>query len=162
MTNTRIAHKAGRQLILIDIENLTGTPSPTCEEVETAKATLRLVVPGFDDAQHIVACSHHAAPTVAFAFQRARHLWRSGPNGADLALLDVLENERVDERFERVTICSGDGIFAASAAWLAAADVDVTVISLPGHLAARLQLAARYVTHLPSGTPVAAAAGGAN
>ena len=29
MTNTRIAHKAERQLILIDIENLTGTPSPT-------------------------------------------------------------------------------------------------------------------------------------
>jgi hypothetical protein len=149
MTNTRIAYKAGRQLILIDIENLTGTPSPTCEEVETAKAALRLVVHGFDDAQHIVACSHHAAPTVAFAFLRARHLWRSGPDGADLALLDVLENERVDERFERVTICSGDGIFTASTAWLAEADVDVTVVSLPGHLAARLQLAARDVTPLP-------------
>jgi len=43
VTNTRIARKAGRQLILIDIENLTGTPSPTCEEVETAKAALRQV-----------------------------------------------------------------------------------------------------------------------
>jgi hypothetical protein len=148
MTNTRIA-KAGRQLILIDIENLTGTPSPTCEEVEMAKAALRLVVPGFEDAQHIVACSHHAAPTVAFAFRGARHLWRSGPDGADLALLDVLENERVDERFDQVTICSGDGIFAPSAAWLAEAQVDVTVVSLPGHLATRLHLAARYVTHLP-------------
>jgi hypothetical protein len=162
MTNTRIAHKAGRQLILIDIENLTGTPSPTCDDVEMAKAALRLVVPEFDDAQHIVACSHHAARTVAFAFPRARHLWRSGPNGADLALLDVLENERVAERFERMTICSGDGIFAASAAWLAEADVDVTIISLPGHLAARLQLAARYVALLPTGTPVVAAAGSAN
>jgi len=144
-----MAHKAGRQLILIDIENLTGTPSPTSEEVQTAKAALRQVVPGFDDAQHIIACSHHAAPTVAFAFRSARHLWRSGRDGADLALLDVLENERVDERFERVTLCSGDGIFAASAAWLAEAQVDVRVVSLPGHLATRLQLAARYVTHLP-------------
>ena len=78
-----------------------------------------------------------------------RHLWRSGPDGADLALLDVLENERVDERFERVTICSGDGIFVPSAAWLAGADVDVTVVSLPGHLATRLQFAARNVTLLP-------------
>jgi hypothetical protein len=145
MTNTRIAHKAGRELILIDIENLTGT----CEEVEIAKAALRLVLPGFDDAQRIVACSHHAAPTVAFGFLGARHLWRSGPDGADLALLDVLENERVDERFERVTTCSGDGIFAASAARLAEAQVEVTVVSLPGHLATRLQLAARFVTHLP-------------
>ena len=51
------------------------------------------VVPDFKTAQRIVACSHHAARTVAFAFPGARHLWRSGPNGADLALLDVLENE---------------------------------------------------------------------
>jgi len=149
MTNTRLGLRAGRQLILIDIENLTGTPSPTCEEVETAKADLRKVVLGFDDAQHIVACSHHAAPTVAFAFRAARHLWRSGPDGADLALLDVLENERVDERFERVTICSGDGIFTMSAAWLAGAGVDVTVVSLPGHLSTRLRLAARHITLLP-------------
>jgi hypothetical protein len=134
---------------LVDIENLTGTPSPTCKEVETTKAALRQVVPGFDDAQHIVACSHHAAPTVAFAFGCARHLWRSGLDGADLALLDALENERVDERFSRVTICSGDGIFAASAGWLACADVDVRVVSLPGHLSARLRLAARYVSFLP-------------
>jgi hypothetical protein len=158
MTNTRIAHKAGRHLILIDIENLTATPSPTCEEVEMATEALRHVVPDFDDAQHIVACSHHAAPTVAFAFRSARHLWRSGPDGADLALLDVLENERVDERFERVTICSGDGIFAASAAWLADVDVDVdvTVVSLPGHLAARLELAARNVALLPPAASAAA------
>ena len=126
-----------------------------------ATAALRQVVPGFDDAQHIVACSHHAAPTVAFAFPSARHLWRSGPNGADLALLDVLENERVDERFERVTICSGDGIFAASAAWLAGADVDVTVVSLPGHLAARL--ATRGPTrHSSAAVPPIAATGSAS
>jgi len=160
MTNTRIAHKAGRQLLLIDIENLTGTPSPTHEQVEVAKASLRQVVPGFDEAQHIVACSHHAAPTVAFAFRGARHLWQSGRDGADLALLDVLENERVDERFERVTICSGDGIFASSAAWLAEAEVDVTVVSLPDHLATRLLLAARHFTHLP--VPALAATGSAS
>ena len=52
-----------------------------------ATCALREVVPGFDDAQRIVACSHHAAPTVAFAFPTARHLWRSGRDGADLALL---------------------------------------------------------------------------
>lgn len=149
MTNTRSANKEGRHLVLIDIENLVATPSPTREAVEVAICALREVVPGFDDAQRIVACSHHAAPTVAFAFPTARHLWRSGRDGADLALLRVLENERVDERFERVTICSGDGIFAESAAWLAKADVEVTVVSLAGHLAARLELAARHVSPLP-------------
>lgn len=150
MTNTRAAHKAGRHLILIDMENLAATPSPTCEEVEEVVAALRTVVPGFDDDQKIVACSHHAAQTVPFAIPRARHLWRSGPDGADLALLEVLENERVDERYERVTICSGDGIFASTAAWLAGAGVEVTAVSLPGHLATRLQLAARHVSLLPT------------
>ena len=156
MTNTRKAHRAGRQLVLIDIENLIARSSPTCEEVGMAKDALRQVVADFDDAQQIVACSHHAAPTVAFAFgNHARHLWRSGPDGADLALLDVLEYERVDERFERVTICSGDGIFTASAASLATADVEVTVISLPGHLSTRLRLAAQHLILLP---PVASTA----
>lgn len=148
MMNTRRTLRAGRQLILIDIENITATPDPTADEVVAAIAALRRAVPGFDASQRIVACSHRAAPTVAFAFPRARHLWRSGPDGADLALLGVLENEDVDERFERVTICSGDGIFAPVAAWLGGADVDVTVVSLCGHLAMRLQLAARHVTLL--------------
>jgi hypothetical protein len=149
MTNTRSADKNGRHLVLIDIENLVATPSPTREAVEMAICALREVVPGFDDSQRIVACSHHAASTVAFAFPTARHLWRSGRDGADLALLGVLENERVDERFERVTICSGDGIFAESAAWLAKAGIEVAAVSLAGHLAARLELAARQVSLLP-------------
>jgi len=152
MTNTLNANRGDRQLVLIDIENLAATPSPTSREVETVRIALRDVVAGFDEAQRIVSCSHHAASTVAFAFPAARHLWRSGPNGADMALLDVLENERVDERFGRVTICSGDGIFAASAARLATADVDVTVVSLKGHLAARLELAARRTLMLSSTT----------
>ena len=109
---------SGRHLVLIDIENLAATATPTCEEVEMVRAALTAVLPDFRLVQRIVACSHHAAPTAAFAFPGARHLWRSGPNGADLALLDVLENEHVDRRFDRVTLCSGDGIFAASAARL--------------------------------------------
>ena len=148
MTNTRIANKGPRHLVLIDIENLAGTPSPTSQEVEMVTTALRDVVPGFDEVQRIVAYSHHAAVTVAFAFPSARHLWRSGQDGADLALLDVLDNERVDERFGRVTICSGDGIFAASAARLSAADLDVTVVSFKAQLAVRLELAARSVVLL--------------
>lgn len=145
MTNTQRAHRKGRHLILVDIENLVASPNPTVGEVETAVTALHGALPDFDAAQSIVACSHHAAPTVAFAFPRARHLWRSGPDGADLALLDVLDREQVDERFEFVTICSGDGIFAASASSLAAVGVDVTVVSLKAHLSARLELAARHV-----------------
>jgi uncharacterized LabA/DUF88 family protein len=61
----------------------------------------------------------------------------------------------VDERFERVTICSGDGIFASVAAWLAAAGVEVTAVSLPGHLSPRFQLAARHETLLRPAASIA-------
>lgn len=152
MAYTRIPKKEERHLVLVDIENLAGTPSPTGKEVATVVNALRDVLPSFDRSQRIVACSHHAAATVAFNFPLARRLWRSGPDGADLALLSVLDNERVDDRFGHVTICSGDGIFAASAARLGGAGVEVTVVSLRGHLAARLQLAARSVLYL---TPAA-------
>jgi hypothetical protein len=148
MAHTGIPDKNDRHLILIDIENLAATPSPARQQVEMITIALRDAVPGFDEAQRIVACSHRAAPTVAFAFRSSRRLWRSGPDGADLALLDVLENEGVDRRFGRVTICSGDGIFAGSAARLGGAGVKVTVVSLKGHLAARLELAARNVVFL--------------
>ncbi len=127
---------------------MAATPSPTRRDVEMVKAAVMTDLPDFGTAQRIVACSHHAARAVAFSFPGARHLWRSGRNGADLALLDVLENEHVDQRYGRATICSGDGIFTASAARLARADVNVTVIALSGHLAARLELAARNVVQL--------------
>lgn len=150
VTNTYIAALRGRHLILIDIENLTASPSPTKTEVDSVIAELRSAIPNYDTDQRVVACSHHAAGSAAFAFPGARHLWRSGRNGADAALLDVLENEGVADRYDRVTICSGDGIFTDAAAWLARRGVDVTVVSRAGHLATRLHLAARYVTLLPA------------
>ena len=161
MTNTSIAALRGRHLILIDIENLTASPSPTPTELGAAIAELRFAVPDYDDVQRVVACSHHAAATVAFAFPRARHIWRSGRDGADMALLDVLESERVAERYERVTICSGDGIFAGMAAWLAGKGVEVTVVSLAGHLSTRLRLAARQIALLQAPATTTALRSGA-
>ena len=150
MTFTQIHPQLARHLVLIDIENLVATSSPTKGEVAVARANLRSVVPDLEEAQCIVACSHHAAPAVAFEFYGARHLWKSGPDGADLALLSVLTNERVEQRFGRVTLCSGDGIFSESVAWLASERVEVTVVALAVALAVRLQLAARSVIEFPS------------
>jgi hypothetical protein len=158
--DTQFPPAKDRHLILIDAENLAATGSPTKKDLEMVKAAVMTVLPDFGMAQCIVACSHHAARAVAFAFPQARHLWRSGRDGADLALLDVLKNERVDQRFGRVTICSGDGIFAACAAQLASADVNVTVVALKGHLAARLELAARTVVQLTNSTRLPGTASG--
>lgn len=75
----------------------------------------------------------------------ARRLVRSGENGADLALLQVLEQESVAERYDRVVLGSGDGIFAYAAAGLQAVGVDVTVVSRSDALSRRLGFAVRDV-----------------
>jgi uncharacterized LabA/DUF88 family protein len=61
----------------------------------------------------------------------------------------VLDGERIDMRFGQVTVCSGDGIFADSVARLAGSGVTVRVVTLRGHLAARLRMAAHHFAFLP-------------
>jgi hypothetical protein len=67
---------------------------------------------------------------------------RSGPDGADLALLDVIVGESVEERFSGVVIASGDGRFADEAARLGSLGIVVTVVSTRRSLSRRLELAA--------------------
>ena len=73
----------------------------------------------------------------------------SGLDGADLALLDEVAEIELLRRFDRVCIGSGDGIFAAAAAKIAAAGVEVTVVTRPRALSGRLRLATMDVRYLP-------------
>lgn len=130
-----------RSLHLIDIENLTGSPNPSREDVRWYQLAYEALHVGPVD-HVVVACSHRAAPNVRFGWQQGRHLWRSGNNGADLALLDVIAQERVEECFNFVVLASGDGIFADAVARLGAQGVDVTVVSRPESLSLSLMLAA--------------------
>lgn len=147
-----------RHLVLLDIENLAAAPCPTHDQLEEVKEHLRGAIEGFDDLPCVVACSHRAARVVAFAFPTALRRWRSGPDGADLALIDEIKDMRLMERYDRVTLCSGDGIFASYVAGLADAGVDTTVVALRGHLSRRLQLAARTVVELQPTVTVATSA----
>jgi hypothetical protein len=132
-----------RSLHLVDVENLIGTPRPTLEQVIVCRDSYGVFV-GHDD-HVIVSCNHGAYITVGWVWPGARRLVRSGLNGADLALLDVLARERVAERFSTVFVGSGDGLFADAVASLGAIGVDVTVVSRPEALSRRLELAAGRV-----------------
>ena len=145
-----------RHLVLIDIENLASEPCPSIRLLEEVKESLMAAISDFDHLPCVVACNHRAAPNVSFAFPKALRRWRSGKDGADLALLYEMDDLRVMSRYQRVTLCSGDGIFAESMATLAQAGINTTVISLNGHLAKRLELAAGTVVKLPSAEPMAA------
>ena len=75
-----------------------------------------------------IASSHLTLVNAALGWPHARYRVRSGPDGADLELLDVLRRENVASRFTHVAIGSGDRLFAG-AAHLAAQGVWVTVVS---------------------------------
>ena len=97
-----------------------------------------------DGSEHVViGTSHVGAVSTGLGWPGPRLVVRSGENGADLALLDVLIEERVAERFDEVVVVSGDGIFTEAVASLGAAGLDVTVVAPSGHISKRLRLASR-------------------
>ncbi len=137
-----------RRLHLVDIENLVGDSLPSLGQVrEVQDLYTRCLGIGTVD-QVVIASSHLTWLNAALGWPRARYRVRSGPDGADLALLDVLQHENIVGRFTHVAIGSGDGIFTSAAEGLADAGVWVTVVSRRRALSWRLQRAAAEVTYL--------------
>jgi hypothetical protein len=146
----------GRRLHLVDVENLVGSPRPTAAEIWACqRRNADLVRPGGQDLC-MVACSHGAGAEVAYNWPKAMHMWRSGPDGADLALLGVLTGESVSDRFESVVLASGDGLSAEPATELARCGVHVTVLANRRSLSRRLELASAAVVLFDSELPPAA------
>lgn len=134
-----------RGLHLVDIENLAGSPAPSPGEIQEARCRYMAGVAVTALDQVVLASSHATLLNAALSWPCARYRVRSGPDGADLELLDVVWHENVASRFTHVTIGSGDGIFAAAAVSLAAAGLFVTVVSRRRSLSSRLALAAHRV-----------------
>ena len=146
-----------RTLHLVDIENLAGTGLPAEWEVAGVhrEYAARVGVGPMD--QVVIGCNHKALSAAGHGWPGARYLVRSGPDGADIELLAVVEGENVVGRFTRVVIASGDGGFTRAVAGLAAGGCQVTVVSLRAGLARTLRLAAQHVIYLdpPSTMPAA-------
>jgi hypothetical protein len=137
-----------RVLHVVDIENLAGTGDPSLNLVSQVQDWyLTRLGLGTDD-QVVMASSHHCFLNAALGWPHARYRVRSGRDGADLELLDVLEHENVATRFSHVIIGSGDGGFSDAAESLATDGVWVTVVSRPGSLSPGLARAARDVVYL--------------
>jgi hypothetical protein len=135
-----------RAIHLVDIENLIGLARPALADVAACHDAYRPLIRGHDLV--VVACNHGAFPAVAWGWPNARRLMRSGENGADHALLEVLTHERVEERFRTIVVASGDGIFTEAVARLGGLGVSVTVVSRPEALSRRLRMAAHHALHL--------------
>lgn len=137
-----------RRLHLVDIENLVGDSLPSLRQVREAQRRYASCLAFGPMDQVEVASSHLTLLNAALGWPHAHYRVRSGHDGADLALLDVLRHENVAKRFTHVAIGSGDHLFAEQAAYLAALGVWVTVVSRRRSLSPRLKLAAREVIFL--------------
>ncbi len=138
-----------RHQVLVDIENAACTASPEAEWVAEIQRTLIEKLGLTGEEMVVLGCSHHAAKTAAFAWLGGhRRVWRSGADGADLALLEVIDSEPVTRTCDQVTIVSGDWIFANALTSLAAQGITTTVVATRGHLSNRSRIAAHRVVEL--------------
>lgn len=138
----------GRRLVLVDIENIAGRACRTAESVLSAKAAVENTAHIHGGDHVVIATSHIGLLHVGSNWVGVRYVVRSGANGADLALLDVL-TENIPARYEQVVLASGDGIFAPAVAELASAGVETTVLGRRGSVARSLQMAASHVLYVP-------------
>lgn len=138
--------KEQRRLVVVDIENVAGRGALT---EKTAARAMRHVASACRLNNHdvvVIGASHpRNAFVAALQAPSARIVLRSGKDGADLALKNVLRHERIAERFEEVVIVSGDHAFAKEVQTLESEGVRVTV-------AARRGSSSHALTHSASRT----------
>ncbi len=139
---TSVPSLHGRRLIVVDVENVVGGAVVTRRAAAWAYWLVKRALGLRPDEQVVVGVSHRSALETGLAWPGARLVVRSGLDGADRALIDVLSDENISERFSELVLVSGDGIFTDAIAALAAQGVHVTVAAHPTGLAKRLRLAA--------------------
>lgn len=141
-----------RALHLVDVDNLLGDPGTADHALITATVAAYRRLAAVEAGDHVtVACAalpHHAL-AVHTAWPGVRHCWRSGADGADLALLEVAEWAVEVDGFARAVIGSGDRIFLHALEVLEGAGIPVEVVARPRALAAALRTRARSVRFLP-------------
>ncbi len=131
-TSTHIWEPANhpRTLILVDAENLIGSPVFSVAQAKALRPRVEFAAGYRPGDVVVIASSHKSAGELWLGWgDGPRRLVRSGPDGADLKLLGVLEVEAPHERFDRVVIASGDGIFATECARLQFYGCEVTVVA---------------------------------
>lgn len=107
----------GRKLVLYDVENQLGSPNATALDVAQTFRFTRSVLSLTRQDYVIFGMSHFAAARCAFALptNQAALVLRSGPSGADLALIESVDLELLSKHFTYLVVVSNDYIFAGVA-----------------------------------------------
>ena len=137
-----------RRFIVVDLENIVGGAVLSRDAASWAREQILESI-GIRESDHVViATAHNGIVNSGCAWPAARLVPRSGESGADLALLEVLD-EDIEQRFAEVIVVSGDGIFAEAVAKLGGQNVKTTVVGVVGCTASTLRLAAHETKLLP-------------
>ena len=136
----------GRTLLLVDLENLAGGPHVPLDSMLSSVAQFsRLSGLGPGDLA-VVGTNPGLLSQASQLMPRARLVTQAGPDGADLALLrEVRDLLWVAQRFDRVVIGSGDGIFSNVAQGLRNLGIAVGVVGPHGGIATRLAQSVDFV-----------------
>jgi hypothetical protein len=156
--------KSTRQIVGVDIENLTRTPTPTTESAASEAAELTEVLRLAPDDVVIVSGNpqNRQACEAAASILGGSVECQRGSNGADLVINSKIAfacywNARTgDLPFGVVTIVSGDGIFAATAAWVKLHGIRVRFVAHKETLHKSILDIADQVTFLDSRTTLSA------
>lgn len=100
--------RRARTLYIVDIENLKGAGAMSDEDSHLIRKTLFELFPRRSEDLVVVGSGCDQSLLASRIWTGARLAFRKGHNGADLALLDVLKNENVAQRFDRLVLASGD------------------------------------------------------
>lgn len=144
----RPGRPSGRELHVVDVENLLGGPACSVDAVAALAHAFERVAAVRGEALIVVGASHGSGALASgLGWCGARVVWQPGHDGADRALLEVL-TEDVANRFERVVIGSGDGAFAPMASHLRIQGCRVTVIARRGAVSRKIRMAVRDIRYI--------------
>lgn len=137
------------RLILIDIENYNGGPISSLAQSRWCHRTLLTWIEPQAADLVILAADETTVTHLHGDWGCHRILAGHGRDGADLRLLDVLD-ENIADRFHEIVLVSGDRIFAERISQLAGAGIPTTVYSHAHCLSKRLAFAATTVLTSPT------------
>ena len=141
---------AGRTLHLIDIENLMGGPDEGQPALRRAISDYREAMSVADGDHVVIGVNPALAVQAKAAWASARLAVRGGPNGADIALIESVQDVSfIAPRYDRIVVGSGDGAFEAVARAYRTCGLAVGVVSRRRSLSYSLWGSASFVRLLP-------------
>ncbi|MDP9696143.1 UNVERIFIED_ORG: hypothetical protein J2X79_003722 [Arthrobacter globiformis] len=134
----------------IDVENLAGSGRLRPQDVIDVRDRFQQAVAPDEMDLFTVGCDSSNAFHVRSAFPGARLVVGHGPDGADLALIEAMQEDMQSGAWSKqVLLGSGDHIFAPILASMAGKGATTRVVGIEGHTSLRLKLAAHDTTLLP-------------